>query len=500
MSENILEIKGLCKSFGATKANVDISLSLKPGELRGLVGENGSGKSTLISCISGIHQIDAGEMFVNGQPYKPSSPVDAHKQGIGFVVQEIGLVDALDVSTNMFLGNLEQFKHGPFINTSKLASAAKAELAKWGFNAVPVRVNAGSLSIEKRKMVEITKALSTNPSVLILDETTQSLSYDTRRQLYKIINELKAKGVAIIMITHDIEEIVDLADSISILRDGHLIDTLEKRDIELDKIKSMMVGRSVDGDYYRTDDAEVHDDEVVLKAEHITRNGFFEDVSFEVHAGEILGFGGLSDAGIHEIGRAVFGLDSINSGEITYVRGGKAIKKSLDATSNGMAYIPKDRDSEALMMAASIRDNMYMPSLTDLEKFLFFLSPRACSSLSQKASDDLNVICTGIQQTVSSLSGGNKQKINLGRWLIRDLNVLVMDCPTRGVDIGVKAYIYHIMKELKNTKIAMILISDELPELMGMCDRVVVMKNGKVASTLSRANGFTEEKFIEVMI
>ena len=500
MSENILEIKGLCKSFGATKANVDINLTLKPGELRGLVGENGSGKSTLISCISGIHQIDGGEMTVKGQPYKPASPLDAHRQGIGFVVQEIGLVDALDVATNMFLGNLDRFKRGPLINTGKLAAAAQAELDKWGFGAVPVRVNAGALSIEKRKMAEIAKALSTDPSVLILDETTQSLSYDTRRQLYKIIDELKAKGVAIIMITHDIEEIVDLADSISILRDGHLVGTLEKKDIELNKIKGMMVGRSVDGEYYRTDDAEVHTDEVVLKAKNISRYGAFEDVSFEVHAGEILGFGGLSDAGIHEIGRAVFGLDPVETGAITYVRGNKVIKKALDATTNGMAYIPKDRDSEALMMEASIRDNMYMPSLRELEQFLFFLSPKACTDLSQRASDDFNVICTNIQQAVGSLSGGNKQKINLGRWLIKDLNVLVMDCPTRGVDIGVKAYIYQLMKKLKETEIAMILISDELPELMGMCDRVVVLKNGKVADILSRKDGFTEEKFIEVMI
>ena len=500
MSDNILEIRGLCKSFGATKANVDINLTLKPGELRGLVGENGSGKSTLISCISGIHMIDSGEMFVNGEPYKPSSPIDAHKQGIGFVVQEIGLVDALDVSTNMFLGNLESFKRGPFVNTGKLAAAARTELEKWGFGAVPVKMQAGLLSIEKRKMVEITKALSTNPSVLILDETTQSLSYDTRRQLYKIIDELKAKGVAIIMITHDIEEIVDLADSISILRDGHLVDTIEKADIELSKIKSMMVGRSVEGDFYRNDDLEVHTDEVVIKAENITHPGVYEDVSFEVHAGEILGFGGLSDAGIHEIGRALFGLDEVESGTITYVRGNKQIKKTLDATSNGMAYIPKDRDSEALMMAASIRDNMYMPSLPELEESLFFISPNACTAVAQKASDDFDVVCTNIQQTVSALSGGNKQKINLGRWLIKDLNVLVMDCPTRGVDIGVKEYIYNMLKELKKTNIAMILISDELPELIGMCDRVVILKNGKVASTLSRADGFTEEKVIEVMI
>ena len=208
--------------------------------------------------------------------------------------------------------------------------------------------------------------LKRDPKVVIFDETTQSLSYDTRRQLYKIIDGLKEKGVAIIMITHDLEEIVDLADSISVLRDGHLIGTVEKQDIDLQKIKNMMVGRVVDGKYYREDSQEIHDDEVILKAEKITRHGVFKDVSFEVHAGEILGFGGLSDAGIHEIGRAVFGLDPIQSGEITFVPTNKKIKKALDATSSGIAYIPKDRDSEALMMQAPIRDNMYMPSLPEL--------------------------------------------------------------------------------------------------------------------------------------
>ena len=500
MSEYVLELKNVSKSFGATKANVDISLSIKPGELRGLVGENGSGKSTLINSISGIHRIDSGEMFINGEKYDPHSPIDAHKQGIGFVVQEIGLVDALDIATNMFLGNMERFKKGPLVNTSRMAQEAKAELNKWGFGAVPVNAPAGTLSIEKSKMAEITKALSTDPKVVIFDETTQSLSYDTRRQLYKIIDGLKEKGVAIVMITHDLEEIVDLADSISVLRDGHLIGTVEKADIDLQKIKNMMVGRVVDGKYYREDSKETHTEDVILKAENISRHGFFKDVSFEVHAGEILGFGGLSDAGIHEIGRAVFGLDPIQSGEITFVPSNKKIKKALDATSSGIAYIPKDRDSEALMMQAPIRDNMYMPSLPELESALWFMSPKKCTDLSQQAADDLNVICTNINQAVTALSGGNKQKVNLGRWLIKDLSVLLMDCPTRGVDVGVKAYIYQLMQELKEKKVAMILISDELPELMGMCDRVVVMKNGEVASILSRTDGFTEEKFVEVMI
>lgn len=501
MSEYILEINNLSKAFGITKANQNISLKIKPGEVRAFVGENGSGKSTLISQIVGIYQSDSGEILYNGKPFSPKSPVDAHKAGIGFVVQELGLIDDFNAGMNIFLSNLEPFKQFGIISTGKIDAAAKIELDKWKFGDIPMHTKAVNMSIEKRKIIEITKALTINPKVLILDETTQSLSHDTKHRLYKIIDEQRKKGVAIIFITHDMEEMCELADSITILRDGEVIQTLKKEEIELGRVRNLMVGRAVEADYYRNDNERRYkEDEVVLKVDHISNSNAYEDVSFELHKGEILGFCGLSDAGIHEIGKAIFALQPPEKGSITIPSTGKKIKKPLDATKGKMAYVPKDRDTEALMLDAPIRDNIYMPSLQEIEKKLFFISPRECTSLAEKAKKQLSIKCTNIAQIVSSLSGGNKQKVNLGRWLVKDLDILILDCPTRGVDVGVKAYIYNLMKEMKEQGISIILISDELTEIIGMSDRIIIMKEGRIAGTIGREEQLTEKKVVEVMI
>ena len=500
MSGNVIEIKSLCKSFGVTKANDDISFTIRPGELHTLAGENGSGKSTVISQIVGIYRPDSGTMLFNGKEYSPKSPIDAHNEGIGFVVQELGLVDDFDASMNMFLGNFEQFTSGGVINLGAMAAAAKRELNRWNFGEIPMRTKAINLSIEKRKIIEITKALSINPRLLILDETTQSLSHDTKHRLYEIIEEKKREGVAILMITHDLEEMCQLSDRVTVLRDGKAVATLEKEEIDIDKVRNMMVGRQVNSEYYRADYECSYDDEVVLKAEHISDHQLYQDVSFELHKGEILGFCGLSDAGIHEIGKALFALKPPASGTVTAVRTGKSIRKPLDATKNKIAYVPKDRDTEALLMDASIKDNIYMPSLRELEKGPFFISPADCSSIAEKAKQQLSIKCTGTRQIVSSLSGGNKQKVNLGRWLVKDLDILILDCPTRGVDVGVKAYIYNLMKQMKAQGVSVILISDELTEVLGMSDRVAVMKDGRLKTILERSESLTETTVVEVMI
>ena len=496
----VLEVRELCKAFGVTQANDHVSLAIRPGELRVLAGENGSGKSTLISQIVGITKADSGEIFLNGAAFAPKSPVDAFKAGIGFVVQELGLIDDFNAGMNMFLGNEERFRRFGFLATGKMNAEAKKELARWGFKGVPMHTKAVNLSIEKRKMIEITKALSLNPRLLILDETTQSLSHDTKKRLYEIIREKQQEGVAILMITHDVEEMCQLADSVTVLRDGALVATLEGEEISAGKIKSLMVGREVQADYYRPDAAAVYDDEVVLRAENISFPGRYADVSFELHRGEILGFCGLSDAGIHEIGKAVFGLEPPQQGTIELPHTGRKIRKPLDATRNKIAYVPKDRDSEALLMDAPIRDNVYMPSCRELEGKAFFINPRRCTALARQAKERFSIKCTSVNQIVSSLSGGNKQKVNLGRWLIKDLDILILDCPTRGVDVGVKAYIYALMRKMKEDGVSVILISDELTEVLGMSDRVAVMKDGRIAAILPRDVQLTESKVVEVML
>lgn len=500
MSEFVLEVRNISKAFGVTRANENISMTVKPGELRILAGENGSGKSTLISQVVGITQPDSGEIFLNGRPFAPKSPLDAFEAGIGFVVQELGLIDDFTAGMNMFLGNTKRFSKFGLLSIGKMNSKAKKELERWGFKGVPMYTKAVNLSIEKRKMVEVTKALSVDPKLLILDETSQSLSHDTKKRLYEIIEQKLSEGVAVLMITHDVEEMCELAHSVSVLRDGALVATLMRDEISGDKIRNLMVGREVKADYYRADDDCTFEDEVVLRVSGITDPGKYEDVSFDLHKGEILGFCGLSDAGIHEIGKAVFGLNPPKAGEIELPQIGKKICKPLDATKNRMAYVPKDRDSEALLMNAPVRDNIYMPSCMEIQKKLFFISPKSCSALAEEAKERFSIKCTSINQIVSSLSGGNKQKVNLGRWLIKNLDILVLDCPTRGVDVGVKAYIYGLIKKMKEDGVSMILISDELTEILGMSDRVAIMKEGKLVSIMNRSEQLTESKVVEVMI
>lgn len=438
------------------------------------------------------------ELF--GKAYAPKSPIDAREHGIGFVVQELGLVDDFDAVMNMFVGNFEPFTSRGMISTRKMREAAQKELQRWNFKEVPMHTKAVNLSIEKRKIIEITKALSTNPKLLILDETTQALSHDTKKRLYEIIEEKKKEGAAILMVTHDLEEMCELADQITVLRDGKSIVTLEGQEISVDRVRQLMVGRKIEGDYYRTDWECTYEDEVMLRAEHISDGSFYQDVSFELHKGEILGFCGLSDAGIHEIGKAVFALQPPKQGKVTVGRTGTVIRQPLDATRNKIAYVPKDRDSEALLMEAAIRDNIYMPSLQELEGKGFFISPSKCTELAETAKQKLNIKCTNVNQIVSSLSGGNKQKVNLGRWLVKDLDIMVLDCPTRGVDVGVKAYIYQLMKEMKERGLSMILISDELTEVLGMSDRIAVMKEGRLVKIMERSEHPTESKIVEVMI
>ena len=278
----MLEDKGLCKSFGVTKANDHVSFTVRPGELHTLAGENGSGKSTVISQIVGIQKPDSGELIFDGKKYEPKSPIDARNAGIGFVVQELGLVDDFDAPMNMFLGNFEQFTKNGVIQLGAMNAAAKKELKRWNFAEIPMRTKAINLSIEKRKIIEITKALSVDPKLLILDETTQSLSHDTKHRLYEIIEEKKREGVAILMITHDLDEMCQLSDRVTVLRDGKAVATLEKNEIDLDIVRNLMVGRQVNADYYRADHECSYDDEVVLRAEHISDHALYQDVSFDL--------------------------------------------------------------------------------------------------------------------------------------------------------------------------------------------------------------------------
>lgn len=499
MEDYILETKGLCKYFGPTTANDHIDFSVKRGEIRGLAGENGSGKSTLLQQIAGIYHKDEGTILLNGKEYDPKNSLDAMQNKIGIVVQELGCLNNLPAGINVFTGHLDRFKQGKVLNIKAINKEAEALFEQYGLMKVPFNKECGTMNIESRKMVELARALSIDPDILILDEVTQSLSQNNREMLLGLIKKLQQEGKTIIIITHDLEEMIQVCDSISVLRDGKLVETCDCDGLTVDRIKSIMVGREISGEYYRTDDTPDYEEEVVLKCDHVTGPGV-EDVSFELHKGEILGFCGLSDSGIHDLGKIVFGIEKAEKGSVTLPEKNVVINSIKAASTHAVAYVPKDRDTEALMISDSIAANFALPSLDELQGKSIILNPAKIRKLSRSGIDEYNVKCNGYAQHMDGLSGGNKQKVNLGRWLIKDLDVIILDCPTRGVDVSVKAYIYHVMQQAKKKGLSMILISDELPEVLGMSDRLVVMKDGRVQGEFLRGENFNQKALIEVMV
>ncbi len=499
MSEIIFRAEHMMKYYGATHANDDVSITLPRGEVRGLIGENGSGKSTLISMIAGMNKRDSGDMQVLGKTYDPHSPLDASANKIGTVVQELGMVDGLTVGQNIFMGRTDRFTSAGIINLGKMYAEAAALFQKWGFGGFPVKRLVGTLSVEEKKVVELVRALSIDPELLILDEITQALSFNNRQQLLKIIKQERDAGKAILIVTHDIEEMIAITDRITVMRDGKVVSEVESQAITPDQLKRMMVGRELNGAYYREDDSEDYDGDVVMQVNGLTAEGF-GDVSFDSLMRDMLGLRGLSDAGIHEVAEALFAVREKKKGEVRLTRSAQEIKTPWQAMELRVGYVPKDRDKQALMVNDTIEDNVCLAGVSLTKKKLGFLSPKLRKEISEKVIKKFEVKTNGPSQVLSGLSGGNRQKVNLGRWMIQDKDILILDCPTRGVDVGVKGYIYQMMMEAKKEGVSILMISDELPELIGMCDRLIVMKDGKAISQVLRSEGMTEEKLIEVMM
>jgi ribose transport system ATP-binding protein len=307
-------------------------------------------------------------------------------------------------------------------------------------------------------------------------------------------------GKSIILITHDLEEMIEITDTISILRDGELIETINSKETDEDTLKTKMVGRSLEGEYYRSDTVASKGDELILSVKNLSTASGLDDVSFDLYGGEILGLAGLSDSGIHEVGKAVYGLEHLTAGSVKLVQDDFEVKSATAAWNHRVGYVPKDRDNEALMLKASIRENFSMSSVPEMRGTLGYLSNKKLNDVSTKARERFMVKSVGIRQEIDALSGGNKQKVNMGRWLLKDLQLFVVDCPTRGVDVGVKAYLYQCLKDAKAAGLAILLITDELPEAIGMSDRILVMKNGKITGEVSRSDGLSEEAIVQVMI
>ena len=502
MTQELLKIEHLHKRFGITHANNDICMTLNRGEIRSLAGENGSGKSTLTSIISGMQPFDEGSMMLNGKEYRPQSPIEANACKVAMVVQELGVITTMTGAMNIFLGKTDQFRTAGFINTRKMVKEAQAIFDKWEIAKVPLDIPCAHLTMEQRKLIELARALYAEPDLLILDEITQSLSQDTRQVIYRLKDRFKKENRSMIIISHDLEETVEISDSVTVLRDGEVVTTLEKEQISADNLKQLMVGRKIEGDYYRVDNSADYKEEVLLEVKNLSlSNGSLSDITFELHKGEILGVCGLSDAGIHTLGSALFGIyEGRRSGSVRDCIAGQELKTPQDMMKCKGAYLSKNRDEEGLMLRDTIMNNMYIPSAKELSGPMGYTRKADIVRLAQKAYDDFDVKATGIRQPIGRLSGGNKQKINLGRWLTKDLNYAILDCPTRGVDIGVKAYIYDVLKKQKEKGIGCILITDELTEAIGMADRILIMKDGKTAGFIERGTDFNESTIIEVML
>jgi len=498
MTAELLTAVGIVKSFGQTKALQGVDLHLLPGEVRGLIGENGSGKSTLCTIISGVFGCDSGEMFLNGEPYLPEGMIDGQSKGVAMIVQEMGTIPGIGIADNIFIGKENRFMKGGLVNRRKMTLAAKEVLHGIGVTDIDPGNNIDELNFEDRKLIEIARAIYDEPKVLIVDETTTALSQRGRDIVHALCRKLSVEGKGVLFISHDLDEVMDICTALTVLRDGVLIGTLNKAEMEPGLIKSMMVGRELVGDYYRSDSDGSYGEKVVLHFDGISDGRSLHGVSLDLHEGEILGLGGLTNCGMHEVGRIAFGIEKPILGKVTAADGFEISQPSA-ATKRNIGYISKNRDQESLMITATVAENIALPSLQALTKG-GLLTKKNERRLAQEQRETLSIKCEDVDQIVRFLSGGNKQKVVFGRWIGKKSRILILDCPTRGVDIGVKQAMYQLIYKLKTEGCSILLISEELPELIGMSDRILIMKDGRISAEFMRGTNVTEHNIIEYMI
>ena len=499
MSEVRLQVRNLCKTFGITKAVQDVSFDINKGEVHALIGENGSGKSTLTNMLTGIYSIDSGHFILDGKEIHPKNQVEANNEGVSIIVQELGTLSGLTVAENIFLGHEDRFVRFGIKNTKAMIREAQKLLDQYGFGRIKASDMVDEYNFEDRKLVEIVKATYFQPKIVVIDETTTALSQEGREELYKQMNRIRDDGNTVIFISHDLPEVLRMSDHITCLRDGVYIDTVKSSEIDEDGLKRLMVGREVTGSYYRTDYDEKISDEVVLSVENVSVPGQIHDISFKLHKGEILGFGGLSESGMHEVGKACFGASFDRTGSVK-LSDGTSINSIPEAIGHSMAYTSKDRDNESVVMNQSIGDNICLPSLDALTVGPGMLSSGKMKAFAKKYADEMSVKMVDTNQFVSDLSGGNKQKVVLARWIGKDSDILVLDSPTRGIDIKVKQDIYQLMDSMRKSGKSIIMISEELMELIGMCDRILIMKDGAISGELMRSPSLDENSLIEKMV
>jgi len=492
MEQYILELKGITKIFPGVKALDRVSFQLKAGEIHALMGENGAGKSTFIKVITGVHRAEEGEMYLDGRRVDFRSPLDAQNAGIAAIYQHVTSYPHLTVAENIFMGH-EIRKHG-IMQWKKMNEAAGALLRQLDADFQPT-ARMGALSVAQQQMVEIAKALSTNARIIIMDEPTAALTKNESEELYRITEKLRDDGKSVIFISHRLEDMYRLASRVTVFRDAQYIGTYNVAEIQPPELIKAMVGREVSDLFPKP---EVKPGEEVLRVENLSRTGFFRDVSFRVRAGEIVGLTGLVGAGRTEVVQTIFGVEHYDAGKV-FVDGKEVhIRRPQDAMRLGIGLLTEDRQNQGLILDWGIGRNITLPELgAKFSKKGGITSETIENQAAKELAEEIDVKAVTVFDPASSLSGGNQQKVVVAKALASDLKLLIMDEPTKGVDVGAKAAIYQIMGELAQKGMAIVMISSEMPELLGMSDRIYVMCDGRVTGELSRAEA-TQEKILEL--
>ena len=489
MNENILELKKISKGFSGVEVLHEVSFSLRPGEVHALLGENGAGKSTLMKIITGVHHPDGGEILLNGIPVHFGDTRESQQAGIAAIYQELSLFPDLDVAENIFIGR-QPVTLGGRIDWRKLYAEADKLLASLGVH-LELKQKARNLSIAQQQMVEIARAFSINARILIMDEPTSSLTLKEAADLFRLVRRLKDDGAAIIFISHRLEELFELSDRVTVLRDGAYVDTRPVKDVTRDDLIRMMVGRTITEMFPKQD---VQAGNVVLQVDHLTRDGAFRDISFDLREGEILGMAGLIGAGRTNVARSLFGVEPPTSGTIRLDGREIRITSPQQAIGLGLAYVPEDRQLHGLIPPMNITTNIGLPMLQVYSR-RGWLRNKVERSAAFNAARQMEVRANNIWQNARELSGGNQQKVVLAKWLSTKPRILILDEPTRGIDVGTKAAVHALMSKLASEGLAILMISSELPEVLGMSDRIIVMHEGYMTGHFTRAEA-TQEKII----
>ena len=491
MSNYLVELKGVTKRFPGVVAMRNMSLQVRPGEIHGLIGENGAGKSTLIKVLTGVHIPEEGTIFIEGNKVSFKNPNDAAAAGIACVYQELNIVKLLSVTDNIFINKALKKKGSPFLEYTKMHEMAHEVMLSLGQD-IDVKKECGSYGMGIQQMVEIAKAVLIDAKLIIMDEPTSSLGEKEVEQLMKTVRSLKEKGIAILFVSHKLEELFELCDRVTVMRDGEHILTKNTDELDNDSLISAMVGRTLDNQYPKV---ESETGTEALRVEHLNSAGVLRDVSFHANHGEILGFAGLVGAGRTETFRAVFGADPYDSGEI-YVNEKKVtIKSPKDGIRCGMAFLTEDRKGQGLVLSQSVRTNLILSNMRNCVKGLFF-DEKQIDQLAEETISDLKIKTPTADEVVGQLSGGNQQKVVIGKWINTDADIFIFDEPTRGIDVGAKVEVYNIMNRLVLAGKCVIMISSELPEIIGMSDRVIIMREGRVMGELSKKTDVLNQEII----